>query len=91
MTKVFVVSFDGVDTGRRIIGVATSYTNVPGMIDADFVKHQNYKDFKVVVDSMARISVEDGATTTTYQIVERDDKEYETGDCYLVQETWLYP
>ena len=86
--KCLVVSFDGVELGRRLIGVACDKLGADALILRHFMKHNVPGTPVKMGDPM--VSVEDGVTTTTYPIV-RNNEEEDTEDCYICQETWLFP
>lgn len=86
--KVFVVSYIGVDS-EKLIGVATSPDNAILLISTDFMKNHDHETFEVSFTEDVTVNTENGVLTTWYQITEKGTPEYDTGDCYVVQETWL--
>ena len=87
--KAFVVSYVGVDN-EKLIGVTTSPESVILLINADFAKIENHEALEVLFAEDVTVNTKDGVLTTWYQIAEKGMPEYDTGDCYTVQETWLY-
>ena len=88
--KVFVVSYDGPDSGQRLLGVTTSTDAAILLFTTDFMKNMDHETFEVLVDGDSTvIAVEDGVLTTYYPIVEHGGDPDDSEEYYRVQETWM--